>query len=49
MTEITIPNENPDLETVFITDQDCQDERTFIGKNVVMGITGVTAEGEIAI
>lgn len=42
---IQIPDENPDLETVFITDEDCQ-EREFKGKNVVITIRSLSSESQ---
>ncbi len=42
---IDIPDENPDLEKVFISDKDNTEPRHFTNKNVVMSITPVTSQG----
>lgn len=44
---IPFPNENPDMETVIITDKDSiSGTRIFTNKNVVMNITGLASISE---
>ncbi len=42
MTNITEPNENPDIEEVTITDQETEDA-VLIGKDIKMCITGIVS------